>query len=280
VLAQFAEDQYKGGNLWGENYTRIAEMSVGQGVKPKIVNVKHVGNKVAVEFELTPLDRAKINENYKTVQDQVNEIEKIVAQINKANPVSQFILGTVNGIKDNLVGTAMMVAHPLETLQTIKEAVVALSSLTTDDVAKIEKLLENKVKDTLTTREGINSLPYGAGYALGTVATDVLIGKGVGIALEGLKQIKPIATLLTKLEDLKSLAKVKVIEPFTDEAAAVAKQKFFQRVKELGGSANSITNIAADPELWARASQIAGNVISKGYTKFADYSRQVTEDWT
>ncbi len=278
ILTKFAEDQYKSGNLYGKNYLRIAEMSDGQGVKPKITKVTRVGDKYSVEFELTPLDRAKIHENYKIVQAQVNEIDKIVAQINRDNPVSQFILGAVNGFKDNLVGTAEMIAHPLETLNAIKEVAVALSNLSGDDIAKITKQLENKIKETVTTKDGINSIPYGAGYAAGVIAAEIVLGKGTGAALEALEGIGAIKKLLTTVKDFKEIAKVKIAAPFTDEAAAVAKQKFFQRAKELGFSPNNITNIMADPELWARASQIAGNAISKGYTKFTDFSKQITKE--
>jgi hypothetical protein len=72
-------------------------------------------NKTAVYFEVSVKDQVKINENYKIVQSQVNEVEKIKAEIDRNNPVSQFILGAVDGVKDNLVGTATMIAHPLET---------------------------------------------------------------------------------------------------------------------------------------------------------------------
>jgi hypothetical protein len=65
-----------------------------------------------------------------------------------------------------------------ETLGAIKDVAVALSSLTAEDVGKIK----GKIKDTFTTRDGINSIPYGAGYAVGMIATDIVIGKGVGIA--------------------------------------------------------------------------------------------------
>ena len=196
ILAQYAENTYKDGNLWGDNFRKIGELSADQGIKPKVTNITNVGNKKFVEFQLTPFDRSVVNENYKTVQTQVNEIEKLVEKINRDNPVSQFTLGAINGIKDNLVGTAAMIAHPLETLAAIKDAVAALSSLSAEDVSKIAGLVKDKVKNTFTTKDGINSLPYGAGYAVGMIATYAVIGEGVGAVLEGLKEIPQIAKLL------------------------------------------------------------------------------------
>ncbi len=110
---------------------------------------------------------------------------------------------------------------------------------------------------------------------------EALLAKGAGAALSALGKTKAGAEFLArigKLKELVSLGKAKVAEAFTDEAAGLAKQKFFQRLRELGLSPNNITNLAADPELWGRALQIAGNAVSKGYTKFADFSKQITKE--
>ena len=272
ILSQYAENTYKGGNLWGDNYRKIGEMSADQGIKPKITGITDVGNKKFVEFQLTPFDRSVVNENYKIVQNQANEIEKLVEKINRENPVSQFILGAVNGIKDNLVGTATMIAHPLETLTAIKDAVVALSNLTADDVTKIAGLLKDKVKTTFTTKDGINSIPYGAGYAVGMIATDVVIGKGAGITLEGLKEIKPIASLLTKLEELKTLSKAKIVEAFSDEAAQTAANRLRQRL----AATTLYAGIPADA--LADLAVVATNKVKNGAVKFSEFSRQMIKD--
>ncbi len=271
VLTQFVQDRYQGGNLWGENYNQIANMSIAQGAKADNVNIKgNVGNKTAVYFDVSVKDQIKINENYKIVQSQVNEVEKIKAEIDRNNPVSQFILGAVDGVKDNLVGTATMIAHPLETLGAIKDVAVALGSLTAEDVGKIAEAVKGKIKDTFTTRDGINSIPYGAGYAVGMIATDIVIGKGVGIVLEAVKEIPAIKNLLTKLGDLKSLATAKVAEKFSDEAASLAGER--------ARKALATTVYSGIPvDVLADMAVVAGNKISKGAVKFGEFSTQMVE---
>ena len=113
---------------------------------------------------------------------------------------------------------------------------------------------------------------------MGAIAAEIILTKGAGAALEGLKGIKAIDKLLTTLDDFKAVAKVKAAEMFSDEAATVAKQKFANRLRELNFSPNSITNIAADPELWTRATQVAGNTVGKGYTKFADFKSKMIQE--
>jgi hypothetical protein len=275
VLTQFIEDRYKGGNLWGENYNQIANMSIAQGAKADNLNIKgNVGNKTAVYFEVSVKDQVKINENYKIVQSQVNEVEKIKAEIDRNNPVSQFILGAVDGVKDNLVGTATMIAHPLETLGAIKDVAVALSSLTAEDVGEIAEAVKGKIKDTFTTRDGINSIPYGAGYAVGMIATDIVIGKGVGIALEAVKEIPAIKNLLTKLGDLKSLATAKVAEKFSDEAASLASRRISQKL-----AATSLYSGVAGAEILADLAVVATNKVKNGAIKFSEFSKQMVSDF-
>jgi hypothetical protein len=271
ILTQFVQDRYQGGNLWGENYNQIANMSAAQGAKADNINDKgNVGNKKVVYFEVSVKDQVKIHENYKIVQSQVNEVEKIKAEIDRNNPVSQFILGAVDGVKDNLVGTATMIAHPLETLGAIKDVAVALGSLTADDVSNITKAVKGKIKNTFTTRDGINSIPYGAGYAVGMIATDIVIGKGVGIALEAVKEIPAIKNLLTKLGDLKSLATAKVAEKFSDEAASLAGERARKAL-----ATQLYSGIPVD--ILADMAVVAGNKISKGAVKFGEFSTQMVE---
>ena len=181
--------------------------------------------------------------------------------------------GAVNGFKDNLVGTAEMIAHPLETLNAIKEVAVALSSLTSDDIAKITAQLGEKVKTTFTTKDGINSIPYGAGYAVGVIASEIVLGKGAGAALKGLEGIGAIKNLLTKLEDFKAIAKVKVADIFSDEAAALAKKRFLTSLVSGATGIGSPLSVAALKE----AGVVAGNLIGKGYTTFAEFKGKLVQ---
>jgi len=118
VLAQYTENQYGGGNLWGANYQQIGELSAGQGVKPKITNITRVGNKTSVEFELTPLNRAVIHENYKTVQAEVNRARAIYEDFANNNELSSFLRGVFNGAVGSIKGTIGLLNVP-ETMKAI-----------------------------------------------------------------------------------------------------------------------------------------------------------------
>ncbi len=109
---------------------------------------------------------------------------------------------------------------------------------------------------------------------MGTVATDVVIGKGVGIALEGLKQIKPIATLLTKLEDLKSLAKVKVAEMFSDQAAQIASQRIKQALRN-----PALYSGLAGAEFLGDLTKFAGNKLKNGAVTFKQFVAEATKEF-
>ncbi len=176
-----------------------------------------------------------------------------------------------------------MIAHPLETLGAIKDVAVALSSLTAEGVGKIAEAVKGKISDTFTTKDGINSIPYGAGYAVGMLATDIVIGKGVGIALEAVKEIPAIKNLLTKLGDLKSLATTKVAEKFSETTAKIA-EKFSDEAASLAGerarkalATQLYSGIPADAML--DMAVVAGNKIKNGAVKFADFSKQIVDEF-
>ncbi len=105
------------------------------------------------------------------------------------------------------------------------------------------------------------------------IATDVVIGKGVGAALEGLKEIPQIAKLLTKLEDLKSLSKVKIAETFSDEAASLARKRLIVGLVGIGANTPLPASFLKDFAV------IAGNKLKNGGMKFADFAKQMIEEF-
>ena len=167
-----------------------------------------------------------------------------------------------------------MLAHPIETLNAIKEVAVALSSLSSEDIAKISEQLGDKVKTTFTTKDGINSIPYGAGYAVGVVASEIVLGKGAGAALKGLEGIGAIKNLLTKLDDFKAIAKVKVAETFSDEAAVLAKQ----RIRQAMAGPQFYTG-AAGAELLKEFTVLAGNKLKNGAMTFKEFMAEATKEF-
>jgi DNase/tRNase domain of colicin-like bacteriocin len=275
VLTQFIEDRYQGGNLWGENYNQIANMSIAQGAKADNINIKgNVGNKTAVYFEVSVKDQVKIHENYKIVQSQINEIDKLREKYNQENPLSQFILGTIDGAWDSVKGNANVILHPLETINGIKDAVTALASLSLNDLENIKVQLKDEIVKLATTKEGINSLPHKAGYVVGMAVAEIITAKGVGAVLEGVKTIPAIKGLLSKVDDLKLLTKAKIAEKFSDNAASLASQRIKQALQN-----PALYNGVAGAELLKDYAVVAGNRISNGAVKFADFSKRMVDDF-
>lgn len=271
VLAQYAQDQYRGGNLWGENYIQIAELSSGQGVKPKITNITRLGDKIAVDFEITPLDRAVIHENYKTVQAEVNRAEAIYRDIADNNELSSFLRGVFNGAVKSLKGTIdlvldlpgtlkalwQVVAHPVDTFNALKQELS-------------ETWEEFKNASPSKKAEMIGEL-------VGQAVVEILIGKGIGKAGGILAKTKTGAKLLEEASNLKKVGLVKLAETFSDDAAEIARQSAKNRLRQLSTQLNS--GIPLDPHLLKDLSVIAGNKIKNGATAFADFTRQMIDDF-
>jgi hypothetical protein len=275
VLTQFVQDRYQGGNLWGENYNQIANMSIAQGAKADNINIKgNVGNKTAVYFEVSVKDQVKIHENYKIVQSQINEIDKLREKYNQENPLSQFILGTIDGAWDSVKGNANVILHPLETINGIKDAVTALASLSLNDLENIKVQLKDEIVKLATTKEGINSLPHKAGYVVGMAVAEIITAKGVGAVLEGVKTIPAIKGLLSKVDDLKLLTKAKIAEKFSDNAASLASQRIKQALQN-----PALYNGVAGAELLKDYAVVAGNRIGNGAVRFADFSTKLVDEF-
>ena len=127
--------------------------------------------------------RLKTNENHKIVQSQVNEIDKLRAKYNQENPLSQFILGTINGAWDSVNGNANVILHPLETINGIKDAVTALAGLSLNAV-------KTKYVDNLseTTRRNVDTHDL-----LGGHIRDKHIGRSENWLRDRLKNDKSLA---------------------------------------------------------------------------------------
>lgn len=271
VLAQYTEDQYKGGNLWGENYNQIAELSAGQGVKPKITNITRLGNKIAVEFELTPLDRAVIHENYKTVQAEVNRAEAIYRDIRDNNELASFLRGVFNGAFKSLKGTLdlildlpgtlkalwQVVAHPIDTFNALKQEL-------SETWEEFKNASPSKKSEMI-------------GELVGSAVVEILIGKGIGKAGGILAKTKTGAKLLEEANNLKKAGVLKLAETFSDDAAEIARQSAKNRLRQLSSQLNS--GLPLDPQLLKDLSVIAGNKIKNGATAFADFTRQMIDDF-
>lgn len=271
VLAQYAEDQYKGGNLWGENYRQIAELSAGQGVKPKITGTTYVGNKIAVDIELTPRDRAVIHENYKTVQAEVNRAEAIYRNIRDNNEIASFLRGLVNGAFNSVKGTVNLILDLPGTLDAIRKVIT--------NPVETFNALKNELSETWEEFKNANSSRKAEmiGELVGSAVVEILLGKGIGKAGAILAKTKTGAKLLDDAARLKNAGALKLAETFSDEAAQAARQSAQNRLRQLSSQLNS--GLPIDPQLLKDLTIISGNKIKNGAIKFADFARQMVDEF-
>lgn len=266
VLAQLAENQYKGGNLWGQNYLQIADMSLEQGVNLRITGINRIGNKIAVDFEISLLDRAKVHENYKIVQDEVNKAVAAYENFANDNEVSSFLRGVFNGAVKSLKGTLnlildlpgtmkalwQVVTHPVETFNNLINEL----SQTWDE---FKKAPPNKKAEML-------------GELVGQAVVEILIGKGIGKAGGILAKTKTGAKLLEDASQLKNAGVLKIAETFSDEAAGFARQRLQRKL-----ATQLYSGIPVDA--LADLAVVAGNRIGRGTVKFADFSRLMVQEF-
>jgi hypothetical protein len=271
VLARYAQDQYQGGNLWGENYIQIAELSVGQGVKPKITNITRAGNSSVVDFELSPLNRVVIHENYKVVQAEVNRAEAIYRDIRDNNELASFLRGVFNGAVKSIKGTVdlvldlpgtlkalwQVVSHPIDTFNALKQELS-------------ETWEEFKNASPSKKAEMIGEL-------VGQAVVEILIGKGIGKAGGILAKTKTGAKLLEDASQMKKAGLVKIAEAFSDDAAEIARQSAKNRLRQLSSQLNS--GLPLDPQLLRDLTVISGNKLKNGAVKFADFTRQMVDEF-
>ncbi len=264
VLAQFAENRYKGGNLWGQNYVQIAELSVGQSVAPKITNVTRAGNKYSVEFELTPLDQSKIHENYKTIQETVNKAVAAYEDFADNNEISSFMRGTFNGALKSVKGAIGLLNLP-ETIKAVGQ-IVAHPAETFNALYKElgESWEEFKTAPSNKKSEMIGEL-------VGQAVVEILLGKGIGKAGSVLAKTKTGAELLEKAKLVKTATVAKITESFSDEAASAAASRLRGRLQTTtlyaGVPADALTDLTI----------VAANKVKNGVKDFAEFSEQMVQ---
>ena len=80
--------------------------------------------------------------------------------------------------------------------------------------------------------------------------------------------------LLSKVDDLKLLTKAKIAEKFSDEATSLASQRIRQSLQN-----PALYSGVAGAELLKDYAVVAGNRISNGAVKFADFSKRMVDDF-
>ena len=265
ILAQYVQDRRGGGNLWGDNYVQIANLSIGQSVQPKITNLTRVGNKIAVEFTLTPLDRAKIEENYKIVQTEVNRAVAIYEDFANNNELASFLRGLFNGALGSIKGTIGLLNLP-ETMKALWQI-----------VSSPRETFDALYKELGETWEAFKQAPPNkkaemVGEVIGAAVVEILIGKGIGKAGSILQKTKTGAKILEKADNLKSVTVAKIAETFSDEAAQAATSR-------LRGRLQATTLYAGIPaDALADLAIVSANKIKNGAIKFGEFSRQMIDE--
>ncbi len=197
ALSAYIERRFGGGNLWGPEKRDILNTAKLSGVKVENLKVSPSNSRI-VEFDLNLESLLKLQKAYLDVQEKVNADVAVADKARDEMALNQFVLGVIQGAKDDIFGSINALIHPLETLQGVRDAVNILSQLTAADVKKnIAAELGNKA---------LNATPgeaaYGAGYVVGTAVVEILLAKGTGAALSALGKTKAGAEFLARIGKL------------------------------------------------------------------------------
>ena len=271
ALSAYIEKRYGGANLFGQDKIDILNSAKQSGVKAENLKISP-NNARVVEFDLSIESLLKLQKSYLDVQYKVNQDEALADKIKHEMALNQFLLGAMQGAWDDVKGTYNTITSPLQTISQIREAIGILSQLSTEDLKTITAELGNKA---------LNATPgeaaYGAGYVVGTLAIEIIAGKGAGLALSALSKTKAGATFLARIGriaektgELANLSKVKIVEAFSDEAANLASLRARQKLASL-----MFYNGAAGADILADLAIVAGNTLKNGAVKFGEFSTQM-----
>lgn len=268
VLTALIEREFGDRITFAENRNQILNIAKQSGVTTKNISIN--GNRA--EFDLTLEDTLKLKIAYNHIKDGLNRADAARLDVVNNNMFSQFVAGMFEGAKDSVAGTANIILDPVGTAKALWQVIGSPIETYNALYAELEKSWDKFQAADYVERSRM------MGHLVGSVVTGIILGKGAGELGNILKATKTGAAIIEKAEKLKSAAVVKITEQFSDEAAALAKQRFSQRLKELGLSPNSFTNLAADPELWAQIGKIAGNKLKNGAIKFSNFSKQMIDE--
>lgn len=271
ALAAYIEKRYGNSNLFGQDKIDILNSAKQNGVKVENLQISPNNSRV-VEFDLSVESLLKLQKSYLDVQYKLNKDVAIADKIKYEMALNQFLLGAMQGAWDDVKGTYNTVTSPLQTIQQIREAIGILSQLSTEDLKNIITELGSKAANATP-----GEAAYGAGYVVGTAIVEILAAKGAGAAISSLGKTKAGAAFLARLGkladktgELAKLAKVKVAEAFSDNAAALASQRARQKFASL-----MFYNGAAGADILADLAIVAGNTLKNGVVKFGEFSTQM-----
>lgn len=198
ALSAYIEQRFGGGNLFGQDKLDILNIAKLDGVHVENLKV-NPNNDRSAEFDLSIESLLKLQKAYLGVQEKVNGDIDIADKAMREMALNQFLVGVMEGAWDDVKGNVNTILHPLETLQSIRDAINVLSQLTAEDLKNIVSELGNKA---------VNATPgeaaHAAGYVVGTLVVEAILTKGAGAALSTLGKTKafncPIEPLIIRTE--------------------------------------------------------------------------------
>lgn len=275
ALSACIEKRFGGGNLFGADKLDIMNAAKQSGVKVENLQVSPKNARV-VEFDLDLESVLKLQKAYLDVQEKVNNDIAVADKVRDEMALNQFLLGIIDGAVEDVKGNYKTIAHPLETLQGIRDAAGILSQLSAQDIKNIVSELGNKA-----TNATPGEAAHAAGVIVGTVAVEAVLAKGAGAALSALGKTKAGAEFLARIGklaertgDLANLGKAKIAEMFSDEAAAVAKQS----IKRMMASPAFYSGLPA-ADFLKEASVFAGNKLKNGALTFKQFMAEATKEF-
>jgi hypothetical protein len=111
------------------------------------------------------------------------------------------------------------------------------------------------------------------GELVGGAVTEFLIGKGIGKAAGILAKTKTGAALLAKAENTAVAVTAKVVNKFSDNAASLARKRLVSGLVGMGANSPLPASFLKD------FATIAGNKLKNGTVKFADFAKQMVDEF-
>ena len=260
ILEAFVAKNFGDTLPFAKSRADVLEIAKGSGVELK--NAKVTNGEA--EFDLTLESQLKLKIAYNLVRDNINRADAARNETINGNAVSQFTLGIFEGAKGSVEATGEIIADPVGTVKAVWQIV--------GNPVETFNALYKELGET--SQEFKNAAPEQkarmVGKLVGTLVTEILIGKGIGKVAGIIAETKTGAALVEKAKAVKLAATAKAAETFSDEAAALAKQRLAK-----SGALRSLLPGAIPPEVGV----IAGNKIKNGAIKFVEFSSQMKAEF-